>query len=389
MMMMNPCSPENYVGITTVQVNKANGAVCGDYVLSERTEEATTVILCDGIGSGIKAHIAAVMAANRLMELMRLGFSLRQACAKVVMTMHAARTQNIPFAAFCVCRVLNDGQATLISYEMPSPIIVEHMAASVASPRFITLENEVIAEMHFRLHTKNALFIFSDGISQAGMGREFKFGWTEEGVANFIRSAFAQQKSVNLVPSMILEKVYQYSGPTYGDDSTVVLLQCRKAKTLHILTGPPADPQNDQKIVDRFMQLPGSKIVCGSTTADITALCLDEIVTSKPMSNAFHKPPQYEISGIDLVTEGALTLNQVCNILEEDPNTYEADSCVSSLCLCLRDADAVNMLVGTAANPGHQNIVFRQMGILPRLVIVQKIAEKLRKMGKLVTMEYV
>jgi hypothetical protein len=111
-------------------------------------------------------------------------------------------------------------------------------------------------------------------------------------------------------------------------------------------------------------------------------------VKSKPLSDAYYKPPQYEISGIDLVTEGVLTLNQAYNILEDDPDSYEQDSCVSGLCMLMRSADAVNLLVGTAANPGHQNIVFRQMGVLPRPVIVQKICEKLKKMGKLVTIEY-
>ncbi len=388
-MKTNLRNPRKYIGMSVAQASKAQAAVCGDYVLSERTEEATTVILCDGIGSGIKAHIAAVMAANRLMELLRLGFSQRQACAKVVMTMHAGRTQDIPFSAFCVCRILNNGHVTVISYEMPAPVIVEQMAASVAAQRFITLGNEVIAEMHFRLHTHSSLLLFSDGVSQAGMGTAFKMGWTAEGVAEFVRGAFARQAAVEELPKVILEKVRQYSGPTYGDDSTVVLLQCRKARTVHILTGPPADRQADRRIIERFVHLPGAKIICGSTTADIAAQCLGVPVNSKPVSDAYYKPPQYEIAGIDLVTEGALTLNQVYNILEEDPRSYEADSCVSNLCVLLRNADAVNLLVGTAANPNHQNIVFRQMGVLPRLAIVQKIAETLKKMGKLVTVEYI
>lgn len=388
MVKIRPQNSKKYIGITVAQVNKSTAPVCGDYLLSERTEEATTVILCDGIGSGVRAHIAAVMAANRLMELLRLGFSLRQASAKVAMTMHAARTQDIPFSAFCVCRILNDGHTTVTAYEMPAPIIIGQMAASIVQPRFIALGNEVIAEAHFYLHTHNSLLLFSDGVSQAGMGSTFRLGWREEGVEEFIRSALAQGMSVEMLPQMIIEKVRQYSGPTYGDDSTVVLLQCRKTKTAHILTGPPADRQFDQKTVEHFMYLPGIKIICGSTTADIVAKFLGVSVKTKAISDAYYKPPQYEVSGIDLVTEGVLTLNQVYNILEEDPGSYEADSCVSSLCMFLRSVDAVNLLVGTAANPGYQNIVFRQMGVLPRVAIIQKIIDKLKKMGKLVTVEY-
>ncbi|MDD5042481.1 MAG: SpoIIE family protein phosphatase [Candidatus Omnitrophica bacterium] len=379
---------KRYVGISVAQINKSSGAVCGDYLLSERSEEATTVILCDGIGSGIKAHIAAVMCANRIMELLRLGFSLRQACERVVATMHEARTRDIPFSAFCVCRMLNDGQAAMISYEMPAAVIAEQSAASLVERRFITLGSEVIAESHFHLHTRSCLFLFSDGVTQAGMGRVFKFGWQEEGVVGFIRSACARCMHTEDMPGMIIDKVRQYSGPTYGDDSTVVLLRCRRAKTVHILTGPPADRQFDRKVIERFMRLPGSKIICGSTTADIAARCLGIQVKNKQISDAYYKPPQYEISGIDLVTEGVLTLNQACNILGVDPDSYEEDSCVSGFCTLVRSADAINMIVGTAVNSGHRNIIFRQMGVLPRPVIVQRIAEKLKEMGKLVTVEY-
>ena len=110
-----------YIETSIAQKSKKTGNVCGDYILVERTPEATTTILADGIGTGIKAHIAAVMCASRLMELIRLGFTLREACRKIVDTMHEARTTDIPFAAFSVCRILNSGHATIMSYEIPEP----------------------------------------------------------------------------------------------------------------------------------------------------------------------------------------------------------------------------------------------------------------------------
>ena len=111
--------------------------VCGDYVTIERTAEATTAILADGIGTGVKARVAAVMYASRLMELIRLGFTLREACQKVIDTMHEARTSDIPFAAFAVCRILNSGHATILSYESPSPYFVaKTLAAYLPEQRF-------------------------------------------------------------------------------------------------------------------------------------------------------------------------------------------------------------------------------------------------------------
>ena len=133
-----------YITTILAQRPKRDGQVCGDYVTIERTPEATTVILTDGIGTGIKARVAAVMCASRLMELLRVGFTLREACQKLVETMHEARTADIPFAAFTVCRVLNNGQAMI--HVSPSGVGSE---AHVGKPLLVALQNICITPGKF------------------------------------------------------------------------------------------------------------------------------------------------------------------------------------------------------------------------------------------------
>ncbi|MDX9976249.1 MAG: hypothetical protein RBU21_24955, partial [FCB group bacterium] len=87
-------------------------------------------------------------------------------------------------------------------------------------------------------------------------------------------------------------------------------------------------------------------------------------------------------------TEGAVTLNQVFNILEEDDSRYEPKSGVSNLARLLKDADRVEFLVGRAPNLAGEDIAFRQQGILPRTTIVPLLAEKLQSAGKLVIVRY-
>jgi len=191
------------------------------------------------------------------------------------------------------------------------------------------------------------------------------------------------------LPEKILAKVKDISGRTYGDDTTCLLLLCREAKTLNVLTGPPSRKSADEKVVNKFMEANGTKIVCGSTTVDMVARVLKIPVKIRDISGSYHKPPSYELAGIDYATEGALTLNQVYNILDENPDQFESDSSVSDLCRFFNASDTINITVGTATNRGHESIVFRQMGVFPREIIVKLIAEKLRKMGKLVSFEYV
>jgi hypothetical protein len=384
-----PDEPRKYIEAANAQAAKKPGGICGDYIITERTAEATTVIVADGIGTGIKARVAAVMCASRLMELIRVGFTLREACHKVVDTMHAARTMDIPFSAFSVCRVLVSGHATVVSYEIPSPILINNrLAAYLPKQRVFPMGLEMVGEVNCMLEYGDGIVMVSDGVSQAGLGQQYRMGWGIQGACDFINGLLAQGTPMKNIPGRIVANVRDISGATYGDDTTCSLLLCREAQVLNILTGPPARKLDDARVVREFMDLKGKKIVCGSSTAEIVARNLGVPIEMKNLSNAYHKPPSYDIKGIDYATEGAITLNQVYNILGEAPEKLEPDSSVSDLYRFFHASDTINFLVGTAANPGHEHIVFRQMGVYPRDVIVRLLTEKLKSMGKLVNIIY-
>jgi len=384
-----PDEPRKYIEAANAQAAKKPGGICGDYIVTERTAEATTVIVADGIGTGIKARVAAVMCASRLMELIRVGFTLREACHKVVDTMHAARTMDIPFSAFSACRVLVSGHATVVSYEIPSPILINNrLAAYLPKQRVFPMGLEMVGEVNCMLEYGDGIVMVSDGVSQAGLGQQYRMGWGIQGACDFINGLLAPGTRMKDIPGRIVANVRDISGATYGDDTTCSLLLCREAQVLNILTGPPARKMDDARVVREFADMKGARIVCGSSTAEIVARNLGVPIEMKNMSNAYHKPPSYDIKGIDYATEGAITLNQVYNILGEAPEKLEPDSSVSDLYRFFHASDTINFLVGTAANPGHEHIVFRQMGVYPRDVIVRLLADKLRSMGKLVNIIY-
>jgi hypothetical protein len=379
-----------YIETVTVQASKRLGMICGDFVTVERTGEATTAVLADGIGTGVKARVAAVMYASRLMELIRLGFTLREACGKVIDTMHEARTSDIPFAAFSVCRILNSGHATILSYEIPQPILVDkNLAAYLPKPRSYPLGLEMIAETNCTLDYGDGIVLVSDGVSQAGLGHMYRMGWGIPLVSDFVNSCLLQGNDLKEVPGRILSRVKDISGATYGDDTTCLLLLAREPNILNILTGPPSKKAKDDEVVRTFMEAKGTKVVCGSTTTELVARQLKTPVSMADVSNDYSRPPAYEVKGIDLATEGAVTLNQVYNILDEPEDKLESNSSVSDLYKILKGADTINFLVGTASNAGHRAIAFKQMGVLPREAIVGLLLEKLRTMGKLVSLEYV
>jgi hypothetical protein len=271
------------------------------------------------------------------------------------------------------------------------------------------------------------ILLMSDGITQSGIGYGPNTEWTSDGVVRFINEKIASRLKFSLIPETIHKEalarwqgsvkdksvsaapvwssgnrnfspyspdaVHQITAPrihkVVGDDCSIVLALCRTGQTVNIFTGPPSDRERDVETIKRFIQLPGLKIVCGGTTAKLVAKYLNATLEMEPEPMSMIAPPRYGIKGINLVTEGAVTLNQVYNILDENISKLNEDSGVTELRLLLGVADKLNIIVGGADNTANADISFRQRGVLSRKVLVPLLAEKLRQEGKLVNVEFV
>ncbi|MBN2584211.1 MAG: SpoIIE family protein phosphatase [Planctomycetes bacterium] len=375
--------------IITAQSAKRPGDVCGDVLSWRRDATATTAVLADGIGSGIRANVAATLCVSRLMALIKGGTSLRHAFGELVRTMEGNRDPALPFAAFTAARVLNDGQATVLSYETPGTMLINGRHATALTQRTLTMGAALVGEASCYLEPGEGLLLVSDGITQSGLGRGLANGWGLEAAAQFTSDRLLEGRQLAEVPQTVHEQARRHWGPDRGDDCTAALLACRLGNTINILTGPPSSREHDAEVVSAFLAAEGLKVVCGATTANIVARCLGRKVDIEQDPRSLVAPPRYSIPGIDLVTEGAVTLTQVYNVIDESPDHHEEDSGVADLCGLLWTADRVNITVGVAANPANGAMSFRQQGILPRATIIPLLCQKLETAGKLVLVHHV
>ena len=370
------------------QKNKKAHTVCGDHCACERTVGGMLYVVCDGIGSGIYANISAISCASRILELFRGGMSIRQISETVASSMHRARKESVPFSAFSAVVILPDGQFIAYSYEAPNPVLVQNNHATILAPHYYSAGLEVIGEYTGTLRIGDFLLLFSDGVSQAGLGHKHGMGIGSEGVSEYINRNYKPEDSIAEIPERIAEMCKTLSGGNHEDDTTVALLCCREAKELTLLTGPPSKQSLDHSYAADFMGMPGQKVVCGSTTTDIITRELGLTVKTLSMGNSFGQPPEYWIEGIDLVTEGAITLNQVYNIMDEPVERLSGNSSAENLCIMLREADVIHLMIGNAANSAHEDLIFKQIGVQVRKVAIQEITEKLKSIGKLIIERY-
>ncbi len=377
--------PYIHTDIFSLQTSKKPGMPCGDVIGFRHNTDATTIILADGLGSGIKANITAQMCVSRFLSLIDHGATLREAFSAIVTTMNSAWGRHEAFSVFSVARILSNGYTTVLSYDSPPPLIISQGIAKVLEDRVYTLEKAVICENIGRLEEGESLLLMSDGITQAGMGKGAVNGWESKGVASFINKTLKneQLKGKNLL-KLIHDQSKMISGNKHTDDASLMLAQNRRGVVVNLMSGTPLDKNADYKMVHDFVNTRGIKIICGGTTATIAAREMKQQLVANNDYKSPIAPPSYKLNSINLVTEGIVTLNQVYNLLDEECIENEDDSPVFELLELLNNADRINIFTGKSPNASGGNIVFKQQGILPRQMILQLIKQKMIEKGKLV-----
>lgn len=374
-----------YYEVITEQTSKRPEKPCGDVVDTERNNSATIHILCDGVGSGIKANIAASMCVSRIKELIRSGFSLRHAFTNVAQTMEEARKKDLPCAFFTVARVLSDGVAVILNYEMPEALFVAKRYSTHLKSIAQNFYDGVIGETSCTLDQGEGIILMSDGITQAGLGKGFQNGWGIENVNKFVNDELRKGIEIKELPQKIIDQAKRIWKYKSEDDLTVSLIHGRKGRIINLFTGPPIKQENDEEIVNSFLSHQGLKIVCGASTAKIVARVINKELEIDPSFNSAIAPPNYELEGIDLVTEGAVTLNQLYNIWGESMEKLEKNSPVTELFALLNVADKINLFLGESKNPAGDDISFKQSGILKREKIIPLLIQKFKDDGKIVS----
>ena len=217
------------------------------------------------------------------------------------------------------------------------------------------------------------------------------FGWTWESMAEYTLKCTKQTLSASRLAAMLSQACDDLYGQKPGDDTTIAVARVIERRILNIFTGPPQKKEDDERAIRDFMRQEGKKVVCGGTSANIAARVLKkEIVTSLNYADP-SVPPTASIDGLDLVTEGVLTLGKALGLLkryEQDAfdeaffDELDADNGASKLAkLLIEECTELNLFVGKAMNTAHQNSNF-PFDLSVRMNLVEQLKECVEHMGK-------
>lgn len=365
---------------------KKGEELCGDIVNVVPCEDSTIVILADGLGSGVKANILATLTSKIAGEMLKNGALIEDVVQTVAETLPVCKVRGLAYSTFTILQAYHDGTVYLVEYDNPPTFHFKSGELVPIDHSERMINGKLIKESRFLADRKDAFLFVSDGVIHAGVGGILNLGWQWDNVAEALERYMQRDPSAEAAARYLTETCEHLYCMEPGDDTTAVCVKFRYPSPVSLLIGPPEDGGRDEEVVRRWFDAPGKKVICGGTSANIVSRILGRpLQVELPAHPDAEVPPTAHMEGIDLVTEGVLTLRKALFRLKDYaergmPREIAGNDGVSRLLRILKDATEIHFHVGTAINPAHQNPHF-PADLNIKLRIIDEIVEALKKLG--------
>lgn len=385
-----------FADVGYLSLNKQGEQLCGDMVeVIRKEDDELIVVLADGLGSGVKANILSTLTSKIISTMVAAGMSIDDCVATIAATLPVCQRRGVAYSTFTIMRFIHNEEVEMIQFDNPMVILLRNGKHYDYPVNSRVIEGKTIHETRLRLQLDDVFIAMSDGAIYAGVGEILNYGWQRENIITFIEEHYNWTLTAKTITSLISDECNRLYASRPGDDTTIATVQVRKRKTCSLMIGPPAERSDDEKMMERFFAEEGKHIVCGGTSSNIAARYLGREMETEMDYFDPHIPPTAKIEGVDLVTEGVITISRVLEYAKNylDTNSlfeewgYHKDGASRISRLLFQEATDVNFYAGRAINSAHQNpdlpITFSI-----KMRLIEELSECLKKMGKTVHVFY-
>lgn len=379
-----------YIDTEWASLSKYEEELCGDHVEVVRTDDAVVAVLADGLGSGVKANILATLTAKIIATMIKNGATLEETIETVSNTLPVCQRRNLAYSTFTIIKITREGQGYAAEFDNPTLFFVRAGKLLALNWEKRAIEGRTIRESRFQVEPGDVLVAVSDGVIHAGIGGVLNLGWQWKEVGAYIEKLVNLRPDAETLSKWLITACAQLYTAQPGDDTTALVLKVRTPRTLTVAVGPPQDKGDDAKVAQMIREELGSKVICGGTTGSIIAREWGRDIEVDLNNLDPEVPPYGRLRGVDLVTEGIITLSKTLEALkkEEGKNkNSERKNAVSLLSRLFLESDNIKFLVGKAINPAHQNPGL-PLNLALKMQVVKEIAETLEQKGKKVELLY-
>lgn len=370
--------------------------LCGDHVdVVEQDENSTVIVLADGLGSGVKASILSTLTSKIISTMMANGLSLEECVSTIAATLPICSIRGVAYSTFTIIHLINNTTAELIQYDNPHIILFRDNKNYEYPMSEMNIGGKTLYKSVISLQENDTFVAMSDGCPHAGIGLAYNFGWKREDIIDFLEPLTFGEFTAKTLATILVDECFKLYGEKPGDDATACVVRIRKRAPMNLLFGPPSNRDDADRMMSLFFSKEGKHIICGGTTSSIAAKYLGKPLKPSLNFESSDVPPIAEIEGVDLVTEGVITINKVLEYAKDYLNSnesythwgYKKDG-ASLICrLLFEEATDINFYVGRAVNPAHQNPDL-PINFNIKMNLVEELSKCLKQMGKRIKVSY-
>lgn len=377
-------------------VNKVGEQLCGDHVkIVEQNENDIVLVLADGLGSGVKASILSTLTSTIISTMMANNLSIEDCVSTIAATLPVCEKRGVAYSTFTIIRISNNSEAEIIQYDNPDVVMLRDGMNYDYPKTGMEIGGKTIYKSKLPLEKNDVFIAMSDGAIYAGVGKTLNFGWQRDSIIDFMVGNYDKRMSAKGISQLLLDQCYELYGCEPGDDTTVAAVKIRQRVPVSLMIGPPSNPGDLKKMQTLFFAKEGRHIVCGGTTSKLAAEYLGKPVIPCLDYIDPEIPPIAKIEGIDLVTEGVVTMTKV---LEYAGQYLDGSISIADLSMrkdgasriahmLFEEATDVSFYVGRAINPAHQNPKL-PINFNVKMQLIDEVSKKLKEMGKNINVSY-
>ncbi len=389
-----------FIEVNSQQKNHHGERICGDAFLTRylREENRKIVVLADGMGHGVKANVLATLTSTMAVNFAAEHKEADRIAEIIMNTLPVCSERKISYASFTIVDIEADGRTTVLEYDNPRTVLLR--GSTPVDPPWSEVVLEKGRNSGKVLHTctlypkkEDRIILCSDGVTQSGMGSDqWPFGWERENMIRYAAKLVENEPTVSArtVAAKIVNMAYRNDHYRAKDDISAAVIYFRDPRRLLLCTGPPYEKEKDSELAAKASGFRGKVILSGGTTADIVARELGKTITDNLDFEDSDLPPESFMEGVDLVTEGILTLQKVSEMVRTYDNSVRlGKGPADKIVRLMMESDEIHFIIGTRINVAHQDPNL-PVELEIRRTVVKRIASILEnKWMKKVTLEYI
>lgn len=382
--------------VGALSYNHVGEQLCGDHYQIVRPDENTLVIvLADGLGSGVKASILSTLTSEIISTMMAHNLSIEECVETIAETLPVCKERGIAYSTFTILKISQNRYVQIYNFDNPEPILLRNGKEKIIPFSMIELCGKKIYRSEIEADLYDVFILLSDGTIHAGLGQSMNFGWERPQIIDYISALYNKDYSSKSLATELVSHCNDLYGNKPGDDTTAVVLRIRKRSQVNLLIGPASNVDDDVKMLSLFFSKEGKHIVCGGSTSNMVAKYLHKPLIMDTEYIDKEIPPTSSLEGVDLVTEGVITINKVLtyakNSLQNNQDYFQwcfkQDGASKIARILFEEATDINFFVGCAVNPAHQQPGVK-MNFTIKMQLIDELAKTLKDMSKRIKVSY-